>query len=143
MPLRKCLWDSVNPRSTRSSSLNEMLNSCMELVEGAMGAGSSGKEAYRLLVSELKRKLDTRVCGAALQKLIAFRVGEGVPLLDCYRKFRTVLHDAKSDGEFAANFNIIQSIVSVLMSQQYPALYEITFPRVTPNRHVLDEAQMC
>ena len=84
VPLRKSLWDSVNPRSSRSSSLNAMLNSCMEQVEGAMDAGSSGDEAYRLLVSELRRELDTRVCGAALQKLIAFRVGEGVPFSDCY-----------------------------------------------------------
>ena len=30
VPLRKCLWDSVNPRSSRSSSLNAMLNLCME-----------------------------------------------------------------------------------------------------------------
>ena len=83
VPLRKCLWDSVNPRSTRSSSLNVMLNSCMEQVEGAMDAGSSGEEVYRLLVSELERELekelDTRVGGAALQKLITFRVREGVP----------------------------------------------------------------
>ena len=94
----------------------------MEQVEGAMNAGSSGEEAYRLLVSELKRELDTRVCGAALQKLVAFRVGVGVPFSGCYRRFRTVVHDAKSDGEFAANFNIIQSIVSVVMSQQHPTL---------------------
>ena len=142
VPLRKCLWDSVNPRSSRSSSLNAMLNSCMEQVGGAMDAGSSGEQAYRLLVSELRRELDTRVCGAALHKLIAFRVGEGVPFSDCYRSFRTVVHDVKSDGQFAANFNIVQSIVSVLMRQQYPTLYEITFPRNTPNRYFLDEAQM-
>ena len=142
VPLRKCLWDSVNPRSSRSSSLNAMLNSCMEQVERAMDAGSSGEEAYRLVVAELKRELDTRVCGAALQKLIAFRVGEGVPFSECYRSFRMVVHDARSDGEFAANFNIVQSIVSVLMSQQYPTLYEITFPRNTPNRFFLDEDQM-
>ena len=117
MPLRKCLWDSVNPRSSRSSSLNAMLNSCMEQVEGAMDAGSSGEQAYLLLVSELTRELDTRVCGAALQKLIAFLVGEGVPFSDCYCSFRTVVHDAKSDGQFSANYNIVQSIVSVLMSQ--------------------------
>ena len=86
-------------------------------VEGAMGAGTSGEEAYRLLVSQLRRELDTRVCGAALQKLIAFRVGEGAPFSDYYRSFRTVVHDAKSDRQFAANFNIVQSIVSVLMSQ--------------------------
>ena len=103
----------------------------MEQVEGAMDAGSSGEEAYRLLVSELKRELDTRVCGAVLQKFIVFRVGEGVPFSYCYCRFRTVVHDAKSDGEFAASFTIIQSIVSVVMSRQYPTLYEITFPRNT------------
>ena len=48
-----------------------------------MDACSSGEEAYRLLVSELRRELDSRVCGAALQKWIAFRVGEGVPFPDC------------------------------------------------------------
>ena len=142
MPLRKYLWDSVNPRPSRSSSLNAMLNSCMEQVEGAMDAGSSDEEAYRLLVSELRRELDTRVYGAALQKLIAFRVGEGVPFSDCYRSFRKVVYDAKSDGQFAAKFNIVQSIVSVPMSQQYPTLYEITFPRNTPNRYFLDEVKM-
>ena len=107
----------MNPRSSQSSSLNVMLNSCMEQVEEAMGAGGSGEEAYRLLVSELRRELDTRVCGAVLQKLIVFRVGEGVPFSDCYRSFRTVVHDAKSDGQFVANFNIVQLIVSVLMSR--------------------------
>ena len=120
-----------------------MLISCMEQVEGAMDAGSSGEQAYRLLVSELRRELDTRVCGAALKKLTAFRMGEGIPFSDCFRSFRTaVVHDAKSDSQFAANFNIVQSIVSVQMSQQYPTLYEITFPRNTPNRYFLDEAQM-
>ena len=142
VPLRKCLWDSVNPTSFRFCSLNAMMISCMEQVEGAMDAGSSGEEAYRLLVSELRSELDTRECGAALQKLIVFHVGEGVPFSDCYRSFRTVVHDAKSDGQFAANFNIVQSIVSVLMSQQYPTLYEISFPRNTPNRYFLDEVQM-
>ena len=107
-----------------------------------MDAGSSGEQAYRQLESELRKELDTRECGAALQKLIAFRVGEGVPFSDCYRSFRSVVHDAKSDGQFSANFNIVQSIVSVLMSQQYPTLYEITFPPNAPNRYVLDEAQM-
>ena len=142
VPIRKCLWNSVNPRSNRSSSLNTMLNSFVEQVGWAMDAGSSGEEAYRLLVSEIKRELDTRVCGAALQKLIAFRVGKGVPFSDCYCRFRTVVHDAKSDGQFAVNFNIIQSIVSVLMSQQYPTLYEITLSRNTPNRYFLHETQM-
>ena len=80
--------------------------------------------------------------GLRAKKLIAFRVGEGVPFSDCYRSFRTVVHDAKRDGHFATNFNIVQSIISVLMSQQYPTLYEITFPRNTPNRYFLDEAQM-
>ena len=142
VPLRKCLWESVNPRSSRSFSLNAMLNSCMEQVEKAMDAGSSGEQAYRLLESELRRELDTRECGVALQKLIAFRVGEGVPFSDCYRSFRSVVHDAKSDGQFSANFNIVQSIVSVLMSRQYPTLCEITFPRSAPNRYFVDEAQM-
>ena len=32
-----------------------------------MDAGSSGEEAYRLLMSVLRRELGTRVCGAALQ----------------------------------------------------------------------------
>ena len=80
--------------------------------------------------------------GLRAKKLIAFRVGEGVPFSDCYRSFRTVVHDVKSDGQFAANSNIVQSIVSVLMSQQYPTLYEITFPRNTPNQYFLDEVQM-
>ena len=80
--------------------------------------------------------------GLRAKKLIAFRVGGGVPFSDCYRSFRTVVHDAKSDGQFAANFNIVQSIVSVIMSQQYPTLYEITFPRNTPTRYFLGEAQM-
>ena len=80
--------------------------------------------------------------GLRANKFIAFRVGEGVPFSDCYRSFRTVVRDAKNDGQFAANFNIVQSIVSVLMSQQYPTLYEITFPRNTPNRYFLDEFQM-
>ena len=62
-----------------------------------MGAGTSGEEAYRLLVSQLRRELDTRVCGAALQKLIAFCVGEGAPFSDYHRSFRTAVHDAKSD----------------------------------------------
>ena len=76
------------------------------------------------------------------KKLIAFCVGEGVPFSDCYRSFRTVVHDARREGQFAANFNIVQSIVSVLMRQQYPTLYGITFPQNTPNRYFLNEAQM-
>ena len=36
VPLKKCLWDTVNPGSFRSSYLNTMLNSCMEQVKGAM-----------------------------------------------------------------------------------------------------------
>ena len=80
--------------------------------------------------------------GLRAKKLIAFRVGEGVPFSDCYRSFRTVVHDEKRDGKFAANFNIVQSIVSVLMRQQYPTLYGITFIRNTPNRYFLDEAQI-
>ena len=80
--------------------------------------------------------------GLRAKKLIAFRVGEGVPFSDCYRNFRKVVHDAKRDGQFAANFNNVQSIVSVLMRQQYPTLYGIAFPRSTPNRYFLNEAQM-
>ena len=80
--------------------------------------------------------------GLRAKKLIAFRVGEGVPFSDCYRNFRKVVHNAKRDGQFAANFNSVQSIVSVLMKQQYPTLYGITFPRNTPNRYFLNEAQM-
>ena len=80
--------------------------------------------------------------GLRAKKLIAFSVGEGVPFSDCYRNFRKVVHNAKRDGQFAANFNTVQSIVSVLMKQQYPTLYGITFPRNTPNRYFLNEAQM-
>ena len=80
--------------------------------------------------------------GLRVKKLIAFCVGEGVPFSNCYRSFRTVVHEAKRDGQFAANFNVVQSIVSVLMRQQYPTLYGITFPQNTPNRYFLDEAQM-
>ena len=80
--------------------------------------------------------------GLRAKKLMAFRVGEGVPFSDCYSSFRTVVHDAKRDGQFAANFNIVQSIVPVLMRQQYPTLYGITFPQNTPNRYFLGEAQM-
>ena len=80
--------------------------------------------------------------GLRANMLISFRVGEGVPFSDCYRSLRKVVHDAKSDGQFAENFNIVQSIVSVLMSQQYPTRYAITFPRNTPNLYFLDEVQM-
>ena len=80
--------------------------------------------------------------GHRAKKLIAFRVGEGVLFSDCYRNFRKVVHNAKRDGQFATNFNNVQSIVSVLMKQQYPTLYGITFPRNTPNRYFLNEAQM-
>ena len=80
--------------------------------------------------------------GLRAKKLIAFRVGECVPFSDCYRSFRKAVHDAKRDGQFAANFNNVQSIVSVLMRQQYPTLYGITFPPNTPNRYFLNEAQM-
>ena len=80
--------------------------------------------------------------GLRAKKLIAFRIGEGVPFSDCYCSFRKVVHDAKRDGQFAANFNNVQSIVSVLMRQQYPTLYEITFPRNPSNRYFLNEAQM-
>ena len=80
--------------------------------------------------------------GLRAKKLIAFRVGEGVPFSDCYRNFRKVVHNAKGDGQFAANFNNVQSIVSVLMKQQYPTLYGIAFPRNTPNRYFLNEVQM-
>ena len=80
--------------------------------------------------------------GLRAKKLTAFSVGEGVPFSDCYRNFRKVVHNAKRDGQFAANFNSVQSIVSVLMKQQYPTLYGITFPRNTPNRYFLNEAQM-
>ena len=79
--------------------------------------------------------------GLRAKKLIAFRVGEGVPFSDCYRSFEKVVHDAKRHGQFAANFNNVQSIVSVLMRQQYPTLYGITFPQNTPNWYFLNEAQ--
>ena len=89
VPLWKCLWKLANPRSTRSSSLNNaMLDSCMKQIERAMDAGSSDEELYCLLVPEMKRELDTRVCGAVLQKLIALRVGEGVSFSDCCRRMR-------------------------------------------------------
>ena len=52
--------------------------------------------------------------GLRSKKLIAFRVGGGVPFSDCYRSFRKVVHDAKRGGQFATNFNNVQSIVSVL-----------------------------
>ena len=78
--------------------------------------------------------------GLRAKKLIAFRVEEGVPFLDCYRSFRKVVHDAKRDVQFAANFNNVQPKVSVLMRQQYPTLYGITFPRNAPNRYFLNEA---
>ena len=80
--------------------------------------------------------------GLRAKKLIAFRVGEDVPFSDCYRSFRKVVHNARRDEQFAANFNNVQSIVSVLMRQQYPTLYGITSPRNTPNRYFLNEAQM-
>ena len=92
VPLRKCLWDSMNPQSSRSSSFNAMLNLCMEQVEGAIDAGSSGEQAYRLLMSELRRELDTRACGAALQKSIVFRVGEGLPFSDFLFSFFLFFH---------------------------------------------------
>ena len=65
-----------------------------------------------------------------------------MPFSDCYRNFRKVVHNAKRDGQIAANFDNVQSIVSALMKQQYPTLYGITFPRNTPNRYFLNEAQM-
>ena len=36
--------------------------------------------------------------GLRTKKLIAFRVGDGVPFSDCCCSFRTVVHDTKSDG---------------------------------------------
>ena len=42
--------------------------------------------------------------GLQAKKLVAFRVGEGVPFSNCCRSFRTVVHNAKSDEQFAANF---------------------------------------
>ena len=99
-----------------------------------------GSTSERRLAQEARWTPQPR--GLRAKKLIASHVGEGVPFSDCYRSFRTVVHDAKSDGQFAANFNIVQSIVSVLMSQQYPTLYGITFPRNTSNRYFLDEVQM-
>ena len=72
-----------NSDSTRSSCLNAMLNPSIEQqVERAMDVGGPGEEAYCLLVSELKTALDTRICVGALQILIPFRIGDGVPFSD-------------------------------------------------------------
>ena len=56
--------------------------------------------------------------GLRAKKLTAFRVAEGIPFSDCYRSFRMVVYDAKRDGQFSANFNTVQSVVSVLVRQQ-------------------------
>ena len=65
----------------------------------------------------------------------------GAPEVDSI-PFWTVVHDAKSDGKFVADLTIILSTVSVVMSQQYPTLCEITFLRNTPNWYFIDKAQM-
>ena len=142
IPLKKCLWEAVNSKSPQSSALNSMLTSCMQQVDRALEAGRTGEEAYRLLVAELKRELDTRACGAALQRLLSFRVAENVTFADFLREFRILAQDASRDREFGADFTLTQTLLSNLMSQQFPTLYEIVFPKDPPSRRFLEEDEM-
>lgn len=51
-------------------------------------AGGSGEEAYRVLVANLRRELDTCMHGAALQQLLGFTAAEGTPFSSFFRAFK-------------------------------------------------------
>lgn len=66
IPLLKCFRASINPTAHAAPVITVLINDCIDQAVKAAKAGSSGEEAYRVLVAELGRELDTRMHDAAL-----------------------------------------------------------------------------
>lgn len=91
--------------------LTAMVNACLNHAAKATKAGSSGKEAYRVLVGELR--LNTREHGAALQPLLDFKVTEGTSFPSCLRELKTIVRAARPSGKVVAPFQLVQSTISL------------------------------
>ena len=84
---RKHFEDSKLAKTQRSAAL-PLINAETSRTELSAWVGSTSKRR-----TAARRTPQPR--GLRAKKLIAFRVGEGVLISDCYRSFRKVVHDAK------------------------------------------------
>ncbi|CAM9978238.1 unnamed protein product, partial [Sphacelaria rigidula] len=100
-----------------------MCDAHFDQVSRALNKGSSGNEAFTLLLRLLSSSLDTSYEGESIERLLSFTVPVQTPF-DQYLKDFRILVSVTVDGgrEQAPTQEMVLSLIRSSMGRQYPRL---------------------
>ena len=105
-----------------------MCDAHFEQVSRALNNGSTGNEAFTLLLRLLSSSLDTSYEGESIERLLTFKVPVNTPFDQYLKDFRTLISVTVDGGrELAPTPEMVMSLFRSNMGRQYPSLMPSVF----------------
>ena len=128
-PLEKRLLDAVSAGKSATSDLSLTIADFFLQVGRALDQGSSGPDAFKLLLRRLAEQFDQGDSQESFLRLQNFGVSDGTPFSDYLRAFRLLVSSVTgSERVLAPSVGMVLELVRQSVTRQFPTLSPLLYP---------------
>ena len=128
-PLLKLVKASIHGNRDDTHDLHRLVDDLFSQLQERISSGSSGPDAFRVLLADFGDFFDRAPRGAALETLQKFGVRTGTPFSSYLRALRVVVASTvEKGGPLAPSPTMAIELVRIRTAQQYPTLMPTLFP---------------
>ena len=127
-PLLKLVKAAINGNRDDTHDLHRLVDDAFSQLQERISSGSSGPDAFKILLADLGDFFDRAPRGAALETLQKFGVRTGTPFSSYLRALRVVVASTvEKGGPLAPSATMAIELVRIRKAQQYPTLMPALF----------------
>ena len=128
-PLLKLVKAAINGNRDDTHDLHRLVDDVFSQLQERISSGSSGQDAFKILLADFGDFFDRAPRGAALETLQKFGVRTGTPFSSYLRALRVVVASTvEKGGPLAPSATMAIELVRIRTAQQYPTLMPTLFP---------------
>ena len=128
-PLLKLVKAAINGNRDDTHDLRRLVDDVFCQLQERISSGSSGPDAFKILLADFGDFFDRAPRGAALETLQKFGVRTGTPFSLYLRALRVVVASTvEKGGPLAPSATMAIELVRIRTAQQYPTLMPTLFP---------------
>ena len=128
-PLLKLVNAAINGNRDDTHDLHRLVDDVFSRLQERISSGSSGPDAFKILLADFEDFFDRAPRGAALETLQKFGVRTGTPFSSYLRALRVVVASTvEKGGPLAPSATMAIELVRIRTAQQYPTLMPTLFP---------------
>ena len=128
-PLLKLVKAAIIGNRDDTHDLHRLVDDVFAQLQERISSGSSGPDAFKILLADFGDFFDRAPRGAALETLQKFGVRTGTPFSSYLRALRVVVASTvEKGGPLAPSATMAIELVRIRTAQQYPTLMPTLFP---------------